>query len=150
MPRILLSLGALCVLLLTAAAQAAPIARWEREGWRTDFSQATVDLGEVLSGGPPRDGIPSIDDPAFVPVSEAALAKREPVIALEIDGDARAYPLSVMTFHEIVNDRFGDRPVLVTYCPLCNAAIVFDARVDGRTGGRPRSARRASCAAPTS
>ncbi|MEM7566477.1 MAG: DUF3179 domain-containing protein [Pseudomonadota bacterium] len=132
MLRTLLGLALLYAVLVMPTAEAAPIAQWEREGWKTDFSRTIVDLDEVRSGGPPRDGIPSIDDPQFVPVSEVSdLQATEPVIALEIDGDARAYPLSVMTFHEIVNDRFGERPILVTYCPLCNAAIVFDARVKG-------------------
>jgi hypothetical protein len=100
---------------------------WTREWPHTDFSQAGVPLDEIMSGGPPKDGIPSIDDPQFVPVAEAAgLAPSEPVIGFAHDGDARAYPLRILTWHEIVNDRVGGRPVAVTYCPLCNAAIVFD------------------------
>jgi hypothetical protein len=101
--------------------------------WNTDWSQTTIDLNELLSGGPPRDGIPPIDDPQYVSPEEAAdwLAGREPVIALEIDGDARAYPLQIMTWHEIVNTEVGGTPVAVTFCPLCNAAIVFDRRLDG-------------------
>jgi hypothetical protein len=107
---------------------------FEREGWTTDFSNATVNLDEVLSGGPPRDGIPSIDDPSFVAAAEdSSLTARDPVIGLIIDGDARAYPLRILTWHEIVNDTVGGVPVAVTYCPLCNAAIVFDRRVGGRT-----------------
>ncbi|MEP1205882.1 MAG: DUF3179 domain-containing protein [Rhizobiaceae bacterium] len=110
--------------------------RWQAEGWRTDFSQKTVNFAEILSGGPPKDGIPPIDNPKFEPVASIAnLDDREPVIGLEINGDARAYPLQVMTWHEIVNDKVGGTPVTVTYCPLCNAAIVFDARVGGDGGG---------------
>jgi len=106
--------------------------RWQAEGWRTDFSQSSVIFAEILSGGPPKDGIPPIDNPKFESVSSIAnLSDLEPVIGLTINGDARAYPLRVMTWHEIVNDTVGDTPVTVTYCPLCNAAIVFDARVDG-------------------
>jgi predicted small lipoprotein YifL len=103
--------------------------------WNTDWTRATIDLSEILSGGPPRDGIPSIDRPEFVAIDEARewVAGNEPVIALEIDGDARAYPLQILTWHEIVNDTLGDAPVLVTFCPLCNSAIVFDRRVDGET-----------------
>lgn len=107
-------------------------------GWRdqwpsTDFSRFSVALGEFTSGGPPKDGIPAIDDPRFVPVPEASdLSDRDPVIALRIGNDARAYPLRVMIWHEIANDRVDGVPVAVTYCPLCNAAIAFDRRVDGR------------------
>jgi hypothetical protein len=101
--------------------------------WNTDWSRHTIEYDELLSGGPPRDGIPSIDDPEFINPGEAAewLADNEPVIALEIEGDARAYPLQILTWHEIVNDTVGDVPVLVTFCPLCNSAITFDRRLGG-------------------
>ena len=110
-------------------------ARFSTRGWETDFSRHSVPYSEIISGGPPPDGIPPIDDPKFVSPEEAAgwLACQEPVIALEIDGDARAYPLQIMTWHEIVNDMVGDAPVTVTFCPLCNSAIVFDRRLDGIT-----------------
>ena len=105
--------------------------RWKQEGWsRTDFSKTSVPFSEIVSGGPPKDGIPSIDDPKFKPVSEIQdIADVEPVIGLEIMGDARAYPLSILIWHEIVNDVVGNVPVAVTYCPLCNSAVVFDRRV---------------------
>jgi hypothetical protein len=106
---------------------------WRREWSRTDFSKTSVDLGEIMSGGPPKDGIPAIDDPKFVPVGEVKdLADTEPVVGLIINGDARAYPLQVLMWHEIANDTVGGVPVTVTFCPLCNAVIVFDRRVDGR------------------
>lgn len=99
----------------------------------TDLSKHTIDLSELRSGGPPKDGIPSIDAPSFIAPSRASdwLAPQEPVIAVEHDGEAKAYPLQILTFHEIVNDRIGGRPVAVTFCPLCYAAIVFDRRIDG-------------------
>ena len=102
-------------------------------GWMTDFSRHTVPYDEIISGGPPRDGIPPIDNPKFVTPKDADawLEAQEPVIALEINGDARAYPLQIMIFHEIVNDQVGGVPVSVTFCPLCNAAIAFDRRLDG-------------------
>ena len=102
--------------------------------WNTNWELHTIDYQEILSGGPPRDGIPSIDDPQFVDQAAAGewLADNEPVIALEIEGDARAYPLQVVTWHEIVNDTVGDVPVVVTFCPLCNSALVFDRRFDGQ------------------
>ena len=104
-------------------------------GWATDFSRHTVPYKEFISGGPPRDGIPPIDDPSFVITSDADawLGDQEPVIALEIGGDARAYPLQILTWHEIANDVVGGVPATITFCPLCNSAIVFDRRLDGVT-----------------
>ncbi|MGH7265041.1 MAG: DUF3179 domain-containing protein, partial [Candidatus Rokuibacteriota bacterium] len=102
---------------------------------RTDLSKALVPLDEIISGGPPPDGIPAIDGPAFVTPAQADawLAPREPVLALEVSGDARAYPLQILMWHEIVNDTVGGRAVTVTYCPLCNSGLVFDRVVGGRT-----------------
>jgi hypothetical protein len=80
------------------------------------------------------DSIPSIDDPKFVSSDQAAawLASEEPVAVLEIEGDARAYPLQIMTWHEIVNDVVGGTPVAVTYCPLCNSALAYPRTVGDR------------------
>ena len=92
-----------------------------------------VDLDEIRSGGPPPDGIPSIDDPAFVSAAEVDfLEPSEPVLALTVNGESRAYPVQIMTWHEIVNDTVGGVPVAVTYCPLCNSALVYDRRLDDR------------------
>ncbi len=101
--------------------------------WNTNWNRHTIEYNELLSGGPPRDGIPSIDDPQFISPDAAQewLADNEPVIALKIDGAARAYPLQILTWHEIVNDVVADVPVAVTFCPLCNSAITFDRRLDG-------------------
>jgi hypothetical protein len=109
------------------------IRRFQDQGWQTDFSRHSVPLSEILSGGPPRDGIPPLDDPNFVEVPEADawLGPKEPVILFEHQGDARAYPLQILTWHEIVNDEVGGIPVTVTFCPLCNSAITFDRRLDG-------------------
>jgi hypothetical protein len=123
---------AFVVWLLAVPAVAAEPDHWRTEWPNTNFTRHSVDLAEVMSGGPPKDGIPSIDDPAFVPVSEATLSDREPVIGLMIDGDVRAYPLRILIWHEIVNDVVGGVPVAVTYCPLCNTGIVFDRRVGDR------------------
>jgi hypothetical protein len=102
-------------------------------GWRTDFDTHSVPFDEIQSGGPPKDGIPAIDAPRFVSVGSASfLRDREPVIALEVDGEVRAYPIQILMWHEIVNDEVGGTPVTVTFCPLCNTAIVFDRRVGGR------------------
>jgi len=114
-------------------------AGWRLEWPRTDFSKHKVPFAEVKSGGPPKDGIPAIDAPRFQqlvggkPVGwSIALGDTEPVIALSIGEDARAYPLRVLIWHEIANDVVGSTPVVITYCPLCNAALVFDRTVDGR------------------
>lgn len=103
-------------------------------GWRTDFSRHTVPLGEFQSGGPGKDGIPAIDDPSFTPVPQTSfLVQREPVIELVVGGEARAYPLQILVWHEIVNDEVAGTPVVVTFCPLCNTALAFDRRIGGRT-----------------
>lgn len=100
--------------------------------WKTDFSKRLVPLLEIGSGGPPKDGIPAIDEPQFTPADDVDwLEDREPVIAVEIGEEARAYPIQVLMWHEIANDQIGDTPVAVTFCPLCNTAIVFDRRVNG-------------------
>ena len=125
-------IGIICSILIALPALADP-GRWTAEGWKTDFKQTSIPFNEILSGGPPRDGIPSIDNPIFSPASEVAtVGEREPVIQLQIGDDIRAYPLQVLTWHEIVNDSVGGTPVAVTYCPLCNASIVFDRRVGDR------------------
>lgn len=100
-------------------------------GWKTDFKNASIDLNAVLSGGVPRDGIPPIDNPYFREVDAITdLQHHSPVISIHINGDARAYPLEVLTRHEIVNDVAGGVPVVVTFCPLCNSAIVYERTVD--------------------
>ena len=122
----------LAALLFGASATANPLT-WGVEWPNTDFSRKSIDFKDIFSGGPPKDGIPSIDRPVFVPVAEVRdLADTEPVIGIIINGDARAYPLRVMTWHEIANDTVGGVPVTVTYCPLCNSSIVFDRRLGGR------------------
>ncbi|MEX2210359.1 MAG: DUF3179 domain-containing protein [Gaiellaceae bacterium] len=103
-------------------------------GWETDFSKHSVPFDEFMSGGPGKDGIPAVDEPQLVATSKVGfLADREPVIELVVDGEARAYPIQVLIWHEIVNDVVGGVPVAVTFCPLCNTSIVFDRRLDGRT-----------------
>jgi hypothetical protein len=120
------------ICLLAASPVGAEPAQWRLEWPDTDFARHSVPFDEIIPGGPPKDGIPSIDDPAFVPVAEADLPASEPVIGLAIEGDARAYPLRILIWHEIVNDVVGGVPVAVTYCPLCNTSIVFDRRLGDR------------------
>ena len=102
--------------------------------FKTDFSRHTVPYAEVLSGGPPKDGIPALDDPRFISVAAAAewLEDREPVVLVEAGGAAKAYPLQVLTWHEIVNDEVGGVPLTVTFCPLCNTAIGFKREFDSQ------------------
>lgn len=113
----------------------------------TDFTNSSVDFSEILSGGPPKDGIPSIDDPKFVDIATASewLMGTEPVIVVTGKKSSRAYPLQILTWHEIVNDVLDDEAILVTFCPLCNASIVFKRTIDdvlydfGTTGRLRRS-----------
>jgi hypothetical protein len=101
--------------------------------WKTDFSKQLVPVEEFQPGGPPKDGIPAIDAPRYSRADQVEfLDDREPVIEITVEGESRAYPLQILTWHEIVNARFGDTPVAVTFCPLCNTAIAFDRRVAGR------------------
>ena len=104
----------------------------ERQWPKTDFETRAVALEEILMGGPPKDGIPAIDEPRFEPAQSLSLGDTEPLIRLSVNGETRGYPLRVLIWHEIVNDTIGGLPVAVTYCPLCNTAIVFDRRLDGK------------------
>jgi hypothetical protein len=96
-------------------------------GWETNFCLHSVPFDEIFSGGPPRDGIPPIDSPRFESVASADswIDDPEPVILLDHKGETRAYPLQILIWHEIVNDQIGGEPVAVTFCPLCNTALVY-------------------------
>ena len=126
---------ALAAVVLLAAIAAPACAQMPPTGEfpNTDFDKRIVDLSEIMSGGPPRDGIPAVDEPRYTSTEDAGewLDPDEPVIAVEIDGEARAYPLQILIWHEIANDSLGGTPIAVTFCPLCNSAIVFDRRLDG-------------------
>ncbi|MEZ4672087.1 MAG: DUF3179 domain-containing protein [Anaerolineae bacterium] len=115
---------------------------------KTDFCQHSIDYADVLSGGPPPNGIPPIGfpaqehlgmpalpDPKFESIEGASswLQPQSPVIALNLNDEARAYPLAILIWHEIVNDVIGDTPIAVTFCPLCNSSIVFERQVNGET-----------------
>ena len=113
---------------------------WSRE-FSTDFSKFSVDVTEVIAGGPPKDGIPSIDKPLFESISDADkwLDSREPVIVVQTpesapSGEVKIYPLQILTWHEIVNDTINGHPITVTYCPLCNTGVVFMALVKTESG----------------
>lgn len=107
---------------------------WSQAWPKTDFATRSISLDEIMSGGPGKDGIPAIDNLRFLPAAEITdVAATEPVVGFHAGAQWRAYPLRILMWHEIVNDTVGDIPVAVTYCPLCNSAIVFDRRVSGRT-----------------
>ena len=99
----------------------------------TNGVKHSVPLDEILGGGPPKDGIPSIDNPKFISIPEAntLLSDVETGIAVNIDGIARFYPFQILVWHEIANDIINDKRILVTYCPLCLSGIVFDPLVNG-------------------
>ena len=86
----------------------------------TNGVKHSIPLDKIKGGGPPKDGIPSIDDPVFAGVQNSNfMSDSDTVIGLEINGEAKAYPIFILVWHEIVNDKVGDTPVSVTYCPLC-------------------------------
>lgn len=102
--------------------------------WKTNTKKRSIEFSELMSGGPPKDGIPSIDSPKFIQVKEASswLKGNEPVISLVINREARAYPLQILIWHEIVNDKIGNKPIIVTFCPLCYSAIVYERIINGK------------------
>lgn len=102
-------------------------------GWDTNWNKHTIDYEELQSGGPSRDGIPPIDKPIFETVNEAKswIGDNEPLIFVTINKETKAYPLQVLMWHEIVNDTLSNKDISITFCPLCNASIVFDRNLDG-------------------
>ncbi len=99
-----------------------------------DLSNRTISINKILSGGPPRDGIPSIDTPKFISAEQADfLNDKDRVMGVNIDGEARAYPISILNWHEIVNDTFNGKGVAVTFCPLCGSGIVYSAEIEGKS-----------------
>lgn len=133
--RAMFGLGVLLAALLSGvvtplSAQGLGGSQWAN----TNFEKRSVELNEIQSGGPPKDGIPAIDAPKFTTPSAADewLDPNEPVVSVSIGGDARAYPLQILIWHEIVNDEVGTIPVSITFCPLCNSSIAFDRRLGAR------------------
>ncbi len=98
-----------------------------------DLSNSTLPVEQILHGGPPRDGIPALSDPKLVAATQATyLDPGDRVVGIVLDGEARAYPIAILNWHEIVNDKIAGRRFAVTYCPLCGTAVAFDATIDGR------------------
>jgi hypothetical protein len=110
-----------------------PPPRAESE-FSTDFSKHNVPYSQILSGGPPKDGIPALDAPEFVSIPQADqwLKSLEPVVVVKVGKEARAYPIQILMWHEIANDTVAGEPLVVTFCPLCNTAIAFKRTVNGQ------------------
>lgn len=122
-----LALGAVLTVLVLAGVATG------REDNGFDLDGSLVPANQIHAGGPPRDGIPAIDEPSFVDAGGAGfLADDDRVLGLLHRGQARAYPIAILNWHEVVNDRIGDDPIAVTYCPLCGTGVAFD--VDGGGG----------------
>ncbi|HKP13820.1 MAG TPA: DUF3179 domain-containing protein [Blastocatellia bacterium] len=139
--RTLLLVAALA--LFVSLQSAPPIAAQDRKDnrdpmypeWRTNTAKQTINLDDLDSPGVTKDGIPAIDRPQFATNKEARawLGEREPVVALEVNGVGRAYPMQILVWHEVANDVVGGVPVAITFCSVCHSAIVYDRRVEGRT-----------------
>lgn len=129
------SLGlATLVTLIAGSACAESPPRGASSEFDTDFTRHNIPYDEILSGGPPKDGIPAIDKPVFLSIDDADdwLKGKEGVVVYRQEDEVRAYPLQVLMWHELVNDRVGGQPVTISYCPLCNTAIAYDGRVGDR------------------
>jgi Protein of unknown function (DUF3179) len=120
-------LATILTLLTLPSALAQPQSQFGWAGWRTDWENTSIDVNE-LEVNVLRDGIAAIDTPSFVSIMEAEdwLEDQEPVVLIDFGGSSRAYPLQILTWHEIVNDRVGERPIAVTFCPLCYSAVAFE------------------------
>jgi hypothetical protein len=97
-----------------------------------DLNNSSIPVNEIKDGGPPKDGIPAIDKPQFKKAAELNLDQNTRILGVRVNGVAKAYPIRIMNYHEIVNDMFEGHPVVVTYCPLCGSGIAFDASIDSK------------------
>ena len=120
---------AVCLGLLLAIGLAGASGASSRNGFALE--PASVPVSEILAGGPPRDGIPSLDHPPAVAAVGAPWDDDAIVLGVVSGAETRAYPVAILAWHELVNDTLGGRPILVSYCPLCGTGLVFDRRIDG-------------------
>jgi hypothetical protein len=97
-----------------------------------DLSDASIPVTEIVSGGPPRDAIRALERPSVLGASDAPWGDSERILGLVVRGEARAYPLAILDWHELVNDTLGGIPILVSYCPLCGTGMIFERKIDGR------------------
>jgi cytochrome c biogenesis protein CcdA len=100
--------------------------------FKTNLENASIDINNILSGGPGKDGIPALTDPKFVSIDKAELTDDVLGVLIDIDGQKRYYPYNILVWHEVVNDKIGDQEIAVTFCPLCGSAIVFDRNVEDK------------------
>ncbi|MCW8884321.1 MAG: DUF3179 domain-containing protein [Motiliproteus sp.] len=98
-----------------------------------NVQDALIPVKKIMQGGPPRDGIPAIDTPRFTEAIKAQFLKPDsPVIGVKVNGIAKAYPIAILNWHEVVNDTFGDQGIVVTFCPLCGTGVVYEAGHQGK------------------
>ncbi len=117
--------------LMSLLASTDPVAASQKNGFILD--NALIPSDQIMSGGPGRDGIPSLDNPTFVNASSAtSLSPKDRVLGIEINGVARAYPIRILNYHEIVNDIVGGEAIVITYCPLCGSGMAFKAEINGK------------------
>lgn len=96
-----------------------------------DINQSLIPADEIHLGGPPKDGIPAIDNPIFIEATEAGLSADDAVLGIVVNGVAKVYPIAILNWHEIVNDRVGDSALVISFCPLCGTGVAFSAEVNG-------------------
>lgn len=121
----------ICALPLAVWSQS--VAVWEQEFPLGDFSNTMISLDEIEYDGNTRDSIPPVFEPKYeVARAVSGIGDFEPVLTVERNGDARAYPLAILLWHEIVNETIGGEPLLITYCPLCNSGVVYLRGIEGR------------------
>ena len=119
------------LIILLGLASTTGAAAQSRNGF--EVADALIPASEIFSGGPGRDGIPSLDAPVFVPAGEASfLRPKDRVLGIDLDGVQRAYPIRILNYHEIVHDVIGDTPVVITYCPLCGSGMAFFSTYNGK------------------
>lgn len=99
-----------------------------------DTSRHSIPVDEIFSGGPPKDGIPALSQPKFVATKRANgfMKDEDRVLGMARNGRAKAYPIKILNWHEIVNDTIGQQAVVVTFCPLCGTGMVFDGKIKGQ------------------
>ena len=96
-----------------------------------DLSNARVPIDSIQAGGPPRDGIPPINEPVFAPAQTIEFLEADDrVLGVVLNGQAKAYPIPILNWHEIINDAIGGTSIAVTYCPLCGSGMVFNRQLD--------------------
>ncbi len=131
MPTLSSSVRSATTLTLIMALLATPGATWAKNSF--DLSNSLINADEILSGGPPKDGIPAIDNPRFIPGKAAAFMRpNDRILGVVINGTTKAYPIRILNWHEIVNDRIDNNFFAVTYCPLCGTGVAFSAAVNHR------------------